>query len=422
MLQRTAPLLAGGGGSAYRLGWSQKRNESATKKPPLAKASKYGRYYTKPHKAGRPFFTSLYRQRDTMTYHKVAAPDYVQLGFKEHLNLPQERAEVVYEPSGFVPRKARHLYEAWKRDNVEEVAQYAGKYVIGTWELQVDAEEGDWQGTGGIVRVFERDEEPAIRSYIKDLETESTATTTQWLDYIPPGFGTKAEWVRPMEAPRVVESGTKPKRQNGEQRWWNSTKFDDVDQLKEWLDFSIKPCRKHAPQSTPISKKLPAGEVRAELPNPPLPYPAVPKWMTFNSELPYGTEQFSGWYNTNARLEYKFFSPCNNIRQVMPLGFVRKNTVSDVSQVSLRLYDWVSRMKKNDSTLPHFVSPDGREAHVVPWSKMRALALTSERYGQQAHVGSLSSRRFRLHHRSYTHMFNLHSYVGRDRQGRRAVK
>eukprot|EP00756_Hemistasia_phaeocysticola_P051700 Hpha_TRINITY_DN26877_c0_g1::TRINITY_DN26877_c0_g1_i1::g.17334::m.17334 len=376
MLRRTCRILGmGGEGKAPRGTAGHKGGGSShSHLTRHARIAKYGPYSSTPHRAGTPM-GSLWRTRTTMANHQFDFPDWHKLSFVQNIELPAERSQLTYQVKSLVPSRPREGYEQWKADNVEEIKRYAGRYVIGHGALSAEDPTDLSKGTYSIVRVFEPHEEAAIASVVRDMDAKNSEPLLDtWLDFIPVGFGEETvEFRRPPRPAVVMESDAIPRRQEDEERWWNSTDFDDVDDLKEWVDFDQKPSRPHVAQYTPVSSKLAPGKLVADAPLPPEPYPSVPKWLTFNAELSYGSENFSPtwagrhniWEMGSGRKYGGQWKPA------MFEGFAREFLPDHNFQLENRggklhkKKSFVQDMLKRRIYLPTWTSPDSREIKVV---------------------------------------------------------
>eukprot|EP01062_Namystynia_karyoxenos_P013157 TRINITY_DN14739_c0_g1_i1.p1 TRINITY_DN14739_c0_g1~~TRINITY_DN14739_c0_g1_i1.p1 ORF type:complete len:443 (+),score=78.27 TRINITY_DN14739_c0_g1_i1:160-1488(+) len=384
-LRATPVALTGGGGRGDRRrgAGGPKNMTHNSRQSRLARKHYYGKIYSQPHRAGSPFRRSLWRTRTTMAHHQHQAPDFVRLSFKEHLDLRQEQEQLLHQdvpPTHLLPSIAKEEWERWKGANVEALRPHAGRYVVGSWQLPPEEGRG---GEGGVVQSFSEEELPALQSYLRDMKaTADSSVVTQWLDYIPPGLGEAQpaeiipqEEEEDLSAEEIVRRKL-DSRQRDEDKWWNTTKFDDIDQIREWLDFETKPVRAHVQTGTPVSTRLAEGQILAEPPRPVLPHPNRPKWETFATDLPYGTEQFSPWYvhgwHGHNRMNYKILPTMGFARQFMPAEATSPNMPSSQQH---HLKRFVKGLMKRRFALPQWVSPCGREVKLVPFDQLRMQTL-----------------------------------------------
>eukprot|EP01064_Diplonema_japonicum_P025550 TRINITY_DN36986_c0_g1_i1.p1 TRINITY_DN36986_c0_g1~~TRINITY_DN36986_c0_g1_i1.p1 ORF type:complete len:413 (+),score=48.74 TRINITY_DN36986_c0_g1_i1:61-1239(+) len=329
-LRRSGLTLSSGGGLSPGLGLSQggdmKRNRAWFS--PRFKAENMGN--SSSHRAG--YNTKCpWSTKTTMAYHMMDQPDWKLWGYKQHIYIEDEIPQLTAH-SPMTPLLFKQAYEQWKVENKAEVAQHAGKYAIVTAE--------------GIVKTYTPKEMQA---------TQVELTASQWVDYIQPGYGTVD----------ITEDLTR----------WNSTLFEDIDEVKQWCNFEERDSWSKAPSTTPVSARItgnPADAPRV-VKQPLSRENAREKWLTFTSTYGYGSEQFSPTHATVSpairdQTSYQKYQPkvIGMDRTAIVRDFIpNTNYFRPASHRRGTPFKWVKQINKKVATV-HKVHPSGREVWLGP--------------------------------------------------------
>ncbi|KAJ9449454.1 hypothetical protein DIPPA_03996 [Diplonema papillatum] len=376
-MRRTIVLLGSGGGiqsGGAGKSWGAKPREGRSWHTPRAFLNRYGGMYTKSHKPGTMRDRMPpYMVRNTMAYHQTEPPEYTYFDFVERNDLVADRKQLVAEEH-FVPEQNKKMYEAWKIENKETVARdHAGKYVVATWKIDGKTGTG---GEGGIVAGYTPAEFATVHVEL-DFNT--------WIDYIPKGFG----------------QATPTEDDLRKAEWFNDTDFDDMDGIKDWLNFSDRPSWHHTRATTPVSRNLlkPAAtgdEAAASCERERIPMPAVKKFLTFNTYFGYGSEQFSPWFMNRPEgvshvEDHAFFQPKMEYAR---LGYARQ-IVSETLYMrdpkkrrSHKQFTFMRELDRDLCTISK-VDPAGKELWLVPPSRLAYY--TSRRFNIRTKLQQLKN-------------------------------
>eukprot|EP01063_Lacrimia_lanifica_P007444 TRINITY_DN14741_c0_g1_i1.p1 TRINITY_DN14741_c0_g1~~TRINITY_DN14741_c0_g1_i1.p1 ORF type:complete len:440 (+),score=131.68 TRINITY_DN14741_c0_g1_i1:61-1380(+) len=379
-LRSTALLLGSGGGAHGGTAFSNKSRFGNRKgfHSPRIRLQRFGVGQSRPHKAG---FSSVPRwfTKTTMGHHQIEAPDYQRLNFKQHLDIHEERAQLVGKES-FVPSLAKEQYEAWKTENVEEVKKHAGRYVVVEWTLQAVPGE---VGSGGIVASYSPEDFATVHF---------SPSHTSWIDFVPVDFGTKEYTEEEKEALAQANEA------------WNDTRFPDIDQLKPWLNFSERDSWALSENKTPVSKRITAASGEAATEGAyaePKDRPGLSKFLTYNCVYGYGTEQFEPWFTPyletfktqdhitgqRGRLQSKLRQQLGGHRAfVLDTKWTRRHGRREQTH----FFNFTKSINKSFATLL-WCDPAAREVHIQQGGKDKLLKFTKKRVSQRTMPQALTN-------------------------------